>query len=382
MVASFATQRKQVIETMECSSVQKLLHLLSIEESLSPELRLAINEKAKYFLEGLAPEVAHFLHYELNDVDYTEDDIRTLVQCVPSSMSVEDEDGRLPIENAVWRYTSNNTLMDISAVSFTPLLAEEGIKHQVGGEGTRGGLLRADEDECNALNHLSRISENDREIDHATFDLHYLHVMRKLRELGLLKKKDIKEHDLLWESCESIRSHRFNYLSDWQPDLLRELQDEDAGGDSLLHWCSSLCDIRIFQTALRATMRHFPREFGLLLLENCQGYTPLRKAYDQFGKEETWKVVHMCLDETDAGMNTILVQKDPAKNIYPFMLAAAGDTSELDLIFTCLRQDPIVLEQLVADRVVERMSSPLLRKRKNVSHYICLDTTSARPRQY
>jgi hypothetical protein len=343
-------------DTIESTGVEDLLRLLSVEEKLSPELRCAINEKANNLLNDLSPDIAHFLHYELNDQKQSEDDIRTLIQCVPNALSYEDEDGRLPIENAVWRYTSNNTLMDTRAVSFVPLLAEEGMKHNVGGEGTRGGLLRNDEDECNVLNNLSRVSENDRDVDHVSFDLQYLNAIKRLRQMNLFQKEHIQNHDLLWESCDSIRSYRFNYLADWEPALLRESQsqndvDGDGDGDSLLHWCTSLYDISVFKTVLRTTLRHFPHELGLLLLENSQGCTPFRKAYQEFGKEEAWKTIQTCLDESasasesesDAGNKTRIIEKDPNTNMYPFMFAAAGDTSELDLIFSLVRRDPVVL---------------------------------------
>ena len=37
-------------------------------------------------------------------------------------------------------------------------------------------------------------------------------------------------------------------------------------------------------------------------------------------------------------------EKNPETNLYPFMLAAEGETSELNMIYYLIRQHPVVLE--------------------------------------
>ena len=107
-----------------------------IEQNLSPDLRDAINEKATKFLDDLTEDVGMFLCSEdLDDEKQSEDDIRTLVQCVPTALSCEDDYHRLPIHNAI---------ENSGGVSLIPMLIEEGRKHNVRGEGMRGGLLRKD----------------------------------------------------------------------------------------------------------------------------------------------------------------------------------------------------------------------------------------------
>ena len=57
---------------------KNLIRLLLIEETLSPALRLKINEKAEILLRDLTPFVGKFLHSDLNE-KHDEDYIRTLV---------------------------------------------------------------------------------------------------------------------------------------------------------------------------------------------------------------------------------------------------------------------------------------------------------------
>jgi hypothetical protein len=75
------------------------------------------------------------------------------------------------------------------------------------------------------LNHISPEGDtNDRDIDHLSFDLHYLNAIKRLpRQMNLFQKEHIQNHDL-------------NYFAIWEPALLRESQDDvDGGGDSLLY---------------------------------------------------------------------------------------------------------------------------------------------------
>ena len=52
-------------------------------------------------------------------------------------------------------------------------------------------------------------------------DVPYLDVIKRLREMGFIEKEDIKEYNLLWDSCEEGCSKRFNYFADWDPSALK-----------------------------------------------------------------------------------------------------------------------------------------------------------------
>ena len=61
-----------------------------------------------------------------------EDTLQKIIDNVPSCLSHENDVGFLPISFAV-RYKES--------VHYVPLLAKEGVKHNVGGDDARGGLL-------------------------------------------------------------------------------------------------------------------------------------------------------------------------------------------------------------------------------------------------
>ena len=96
-------------DTMEFPDTESLLRLLLIEKNLSPELRGAINDNAKNLLNDLTEDVREFLHHDLHEEKHNEDDIRTIVQCIPTALSdkhefsvehkflVEDDNGVIPI---------------------------------------------------------------------------------------------------------------------------------------------------------------------------------------------------------------------------------------------------------------------------------------------
>jgi hypothetical protein len=242
-------------DTMEFPDTESLLRLLLIEKNFSPELRGAINDKAKNLLKDLTVDVVDFCRYELDEVKHSEDDIRTLVQCVPTALSDEEEYGFIPILAAIYRNVRGAT-----TYSFLPVLAEEGIKHNVGGEGMRGGLLCIDVVGKSVLHSLSCCGRLE--------DSRCLDAIKRLREMGLFSKGDIKEYNLLWDSCRCGCPKRFNYFVDWDPSLLKE---SVAFGQkqSLLNLVAEYGPGggRVFQVALGASLRHYPHELGLLLLK-------------------------------------------------------------------------------------------------------------------
>jgi hypothetical protein len=313
-------------DTMEFPDTESLLRLLLIEKNFSPELRGAINDKAKNLLKDLTVDVVDFFYDELDEVKHSEDDIRTLVQCVPTALSDEEEYGFIPILAAIYR---NVRCIVATTYSFLPVLAEEGIKHNVGGEGMRGGLLCIDVVGKNVLHSLSCCGRLE--------DSRCLDAIKRLREMGLFSKGDIKEYNLLWDSCRCGCPKRFNYFVDWDPSLLKE---SVAFGQekALLHMDPNFAGRYKFQLALGASLRHYPHELGLLLLKNPNGGTPFQRARNVIGKKEAWKLIQKCLDESNVSQ---ILEKNSETNMYPFMFAAVGDTSELDLVYYLLHRNPL-----------------------------------------
>ena len=139
-----------------------------LEEIVSNAMKQVSDRTGKYL---------HNLH-ELGDKKPDEDTLQKIIDNVPSSLSYEDEEGCLPIFSASQSKES---------VQYVPLLAKEGVKHNVGGDDARGGLLEND-DVLTELAYMGYCSE--------TADPLYLDVMKKLRESKLLLREDIQDHGL------------------------------------------------------------------------------------------------------------------------------------------------------------------------------------------
>ena len=66
---------------------EKLLNLLSREKELPAEMKTKINELVTEFWEGITNDAGLFLHENLDDKKHTQEEVKTLVQCVPGSLS-------------------------------------------------------------------------------------------------------------------------------------------------------------------------------------------------------------------------------------------------------------------------------------------------------
>lgn len=307
---------------MEFSSVQSLLRLILIEDSLPSELRFSINLKAIKFLDDLnKQDFGNCLYTQLFlDYKHTEECARALVQRVPAALSYRDEWNEILIDSAA---------MDHCSVFLVPMLAEEGLKNNVGGEGMRGGLL------CRNGGVLRDIAglEYDKEdyegtLDFDEVDSNNLDVIKRLRGMGLLQKEDIRNYGLLLQSSidKEISQRRFHYFVDWEPSNLKIHWQEGT----LLCFRNGEDKREEYQMFLTAALRHYPDELGLLLLKNNYGETPFQLIRGACG-DEGWEIVTECLDRI--GGDT---------NLYQLMFAAAGNSSELDLVYHLLRRNPAV----------------------------------------
>ena len=101
----------------------------------------------------------------------------------------------LPIQAAALFHEERNTF------SFIPLLAEEGDKLNVGGEGQRGGLLAEYAEGLTALQIDFNDVGNVLQIlaGHCSYyDSFCLDLLKRLRQSQLLKKENVRQYDLLF----------------------------------------------------------------------------------------------------------------------------------------------------------------------------------------
>eukprot|EP01083_Nonionella_stella_P159679 521121_1 len=78
-----------------------------------------------------------FFNEELDDNKHTVKQVKAIIELFPESLSQVDRIEILPIQNAAMRAVHRGCI----SVSFVPLMAREGCRLGVGGEGNRGGLL-------------------------------------------------------------------------------------------------------------------------------------------------------------------------------------------------------------------------------------------------
>ena len=129
----------------------------------------------------------HRLHATKPSIDA----VKELVNSIPDALSFKNEKGQLPVQSAVWH----------DAVKYIPILAKEGIKHEIGGRGMRGGLLVADPEDDFGKNSLQLIVGMYNVYNPIHTDTVHLDVLKELRKDKLLLKSDIKDHHFLYPAC-------------------------------------------------------------------------------------------------------------------------------------------------------------------------------------
>ena len=310
---------------------ERLLNLLQGQESLSADMRISVEARAMDMIESLTNDAGNFLH-NLDVELHTEDEVIASISHFPAALShlkeyfLDDEDA--PIELLPIQAAALNPQHGRNAMQFIPLLAEEGETMNVGGEGQRGGLLALDTDYLNVLQNLAQVSD----VDSTCVD-----VFEQLRESDLFKKEDIRQYHLLCWSCNPESKEMFEYLLDWDPEALKEYRYLD--GNPLLH--ADSYDIHSFAMALKAGMQYYPEELGFLFRKNDAGETACEIVCEEYDKDEAWGEIQECFEETH---DVKMVELNPVTNVYPFMLAAAGETSELNTLYYLLRRNPSVLD--------------------------------------
>eukprot|EP00979_Chaetoceros_neogracilis_P000812 scaffold173_cov205-Chaetoceros_neogracile.AAC.5 len=333
----------------------------------------------------------------------SEDTVKQMVEGIPSSLSYKCATSQLfPVQSVVW---------SIRRIKYLPILAKEGIKHNVGGIDKRGGLLAADpraNDNRNTLQLLVSISNTSKVIP---FDTANLNAMKELRKAGLLVKTDIK--DLLYCACRPASRMRFKYLAEWDSDsLMARFHDGLPHARHIINGSSSLVSFTMY---LRASLKYYPRQIGCLFLKDNDGKTSIRSAIEKHGRDQTFKAIQECIpadttlpilhhaakdaleyfnefsfrypsaiylrDENGrsftqaqltAGTKTIendgllflklsddeIAEVDPVTKQYPFLTAATVGTGNLLTVYFLLSKNPSLLdryrEQVTRERTEEQ----------------------------
>ena len=348
-----------------------------------------VTKSGKKFLEELSESVGESILHSLDDEQITKETLEAIITAVPSVLLVKNKYDLIPIQQACWYDAS---------VEYIGLLAREGIKYNIGGEGKRGGLLLqdpTDDDNDNILQLLSELTDDDNPLE---WDVLYRDALKDLWESGLLTADDIIENNLLQQTCYNQRHLRFEYLADICPEALKMVEDKN-GYPLFHHIIQQDPKIECMPIFLRSALKHFPNELGLLFHQDNQGRSILEAAISKYGKYETFSIIRQCIPQDTtipilhqvvkhaphyisdfifhypdamylqnvqgdkrsyfqarvasgnttfakdvvflASMGPDLIQSiDPVTDLYPFMVAASGKTSDLDTVFYLLKRDP------------------------------------------
>jgi hypothetical protein len=353
--------------------------LRSEKKGLDPKYLNAVQDLSKQMMEGLSETTGLYLH-NLDVKKPSKKTLKKMIDAVPLSISYKNRKGQLPIQNAVW--------LD-GSIPYIPLLATEGVRHNVGGAGKRGGLLVIDPFHMrnNVLQLLASYA----------CDTICLNVLKGLKESNLFLKQDIQDYHLWGWSCHTKSQLRFDYLAEMDPEGLKQRRFE---GKPPIHIMINVCDsTERFQLFLTTALRHHPEDIGLLFQKNDTGKTAFESALNKYGNEATFGAIAQCIPLDGAEQLPILhrvvknapqylsefgmrypssmflrdnngrvlhqtelasgIKKfrqdpmfflrmsdeqvreiDPGTDLYPFMVLASGETSDLSAVNYLLRRNP------------------------------------------
>ena len=361
--------------------------------SLDPDYAKELNDLFKKTIKDASDITGNFLH-NLHEKKPDKEVVKKIITAFPSSLSYQNsslmEDGghqtRIPIHSAVYSRDS---------LPYFLLLAKEGAKYNVGGDDGRGGLLVCGQFDgvLTGFSALQSICSNTYSDDKG---MACLDVIKELRRSNLILKEDIRDSELLRCSCDVSCEMICHYLADWDPTALKEIRsifkiidyDED--------------DMENFAVFLKAALSHYPEELvGLLFQKNDDEQTACEFAFEKYGKDKTFRAIGELIpfDQTTIPILHHVVEKaphllndfamyypsaihlrdslgrklyqtklacgnttymnsaafvaglkdyeiaeiDPETDLYPFMVAASGRTSDLSAVNYLLRRNPALV---------------------------------------
>jgi hypothetical protein len=166
--------------------------------------------------------------------------------------------------------------------------------------------------------------------------------MKQLRQMGLLKKEDIRRYYLLAGLCNtgnaSFASKRFRFVVEWDPTSLKQT---DEYGNLPVHYAANELSIQGFRIVFEYGIRYYPKKKGISFLfkKDGLGETPFQDACTKFKRDQVTRVVEDTLNNPDI----------PSFNSVEALLSAAiDDDIHLDCVYFLMRRDPDVLQKLLS----------------------------------
>lgn len=322
-------------------------------------LRQEAFERAHQVWSGIVNYAGGFYLHHLDDKVQTEQEIRAIIQCVPEALSCcekkHENQGAffLPIHSAINHYSINGCDIEVSgrnfsALSFVPVLLEEGIKYDIpiiaGSRNSdfekihdsRGGLLSKPdlyegeefEDTMTLLFGLEGYSCEDSE------ECIILRIFDRLRQVSIIRKEDIRNHSILYWIVNGKKMMLLERIVDWDPDVLKET-------DCMHHYALlNIPEFDRFEIMLKIALQFFCQELGLLLLKHRNTHdTVISQLYERRGKNATWDILKRAFAKADLRK---LLGFNEEMGMFPFLLAAEGDLADLNLVYYLMRKDPVI----------------------------------------
>lgn len=349
-------------------------------------------EKILNVIQNTKKQLCDAFGQSLHDLEVfrpNENTVEKVVKEFPDSITFENDKGDLPIHST----TAHEH--NISSLKYIPLLAREGMRHNVGGEGNRGGLLGGNRSGSrNCLQNLvstGHLFVQDK-------DNQSVKILKKLKEDGLLVKDDIIDQDLIYRSGGEWMVKRFKFFLEWDPNAV--LNYSKDGLPLMHHFATDHFDD--FKAVLEVMFECYPSEAGFLFQKDNAGITAFEKAWKTYGEEKVMKAINTILssqtnfpilhhaliqapgykdafmewfpwafhlkDHNDRSLiQTILATgancvkeyrtvfasmsddqirtKDPVTTLYPFAAVSRGEEGDLQKSFYLLRRQPGVLQR-------------------------------------
>lgn len=380
--------------------------LLALKRDAIKHDPVYLNAIAVKITEVLTDITGYYLH-SLYNAKPDEETVKMMIDTVPSALSRKNDKGQLPIQTAVWHNDSVRYVPLLAKEGIKQKIGDRGgllLKDPLSRSMLQHKSLCTSRNGENVLQLLAHLQNVNNPVPN---DKDSLKAMIELRDSNLLFKQDIQEHNLLFWTCGPKSQLRFDFLADWYHEGLKECRYE---GLPIIHAIiSSASSSRIdrFATFLKTALKHHPNDLGLLFQMNVEGETALDGAINMYGKEATFKAIEECLpsDETELPVLHHVVQNapqyqndfamryastgflrdskgrklsqaelasgskrfnndatyfvkmtdeevqeiDPGTGLYPFMVLASGQTSDLSAVYYLLRKNPSLVITTCSD---------------------------------
>lgn len=258
----------------------------------------------------------------------------------------------------------------------------------------------------NAFNVIQKLCVQMKSSDNETMRRCF-ETIKTLISMKLLCKEDVIEHDLLYLSSWSFaygyeRSILFSFLVNWNPEALKTFHR----GQLPIHNAAEYNE-ESFRHILEAGMRYFADDLGFLFARNDDDETAIARGIRTLKPNLLMNIVQQCIPPDadypilhqvirhepqlighfsprypismykrdsddrlplhvalDCGMkwsvhlvlminsadNLVQKKKDPLTNLPLFLLAAAGENSDLMAVYHLMRRHPDVLEKCISGR--------------------------------